>query len=116
MTVSFECPQEPSRYLLSVGYRPRDVVEPEGVILHRFDMPSDNLAQYCAEECHRQEVTVDWYLKHMPDQPLFRWTSDEDQKMGLDPWRFHQDLPVDPEEAKERGWRIFVQRKDMPKC
>lgn len=88
------------------------------MIRHRYTNASDNLAQYHADHMcpppGRQEVTVDWYLDNMIDACLFRWVSDEDCEMGLDPWRFHMDLPIDPEEAKERGWRIFVQRADMP--
>jgi hypothetical protein len=88
------------------------------MIEHRYLNASDNLAQYHADHyCGmpgRQEVTVDWYLDNMIDSPFFRWTDDEDLEMGLDPWRFHMDLPIDPEDAKERGWRIFVQRKDIP--
>lgn len=84
------------------------------MIPHTYKDASENVAQYQSDLIDRQEVTVDWYLDHMCDEPFFRWTSDEDAEMGLDPWRFHMDLPVEPEEAIERGWRIFVQRKDMP--
>ena len=84
------------------------------MISHSYRNASDNLAQYHADQIDRQEVTVDWYLDNMIDACVFRWTSDEDAEMGLDPWRFYMDLPLDPEEVKERGWRLFVQRKDMP--
>ncbi len=84
------------------------------MIVHNYTDASDNLAQYEADQLDRQEVTVDWYLDNMIDACLFRWTGDEDAELGLDPWRFHMDLPIEPEDAKERGWRIFVQRKDMP--
>lgn len=84
------------------------------MVPHLYFNASDNLAQYMADQIGRQEVTVDWYLDHMIDAPLFRWTSDEDADLGLDPWRFYMDLPLEPEEVIARGWRIFVQRKDMP--
>lgn len=84
------------------------------MIPHTYKDASENVAQYQADLIDRQEVTVDWYLDHMCDESFFRWTSDEDAEIGLDPWRYHMDLPIEPEEAVERGWRIFVQRKDMP--
>lgn len=87
---------------------------PEGVVAHRYMNASDNLAQYAADLIDRQEVTVDFYLDKMCDEPVFRWTSDEDHKCGLDPWRYYADLPIDAEDVKARGWRLFVQRRNMP--
>ena len=84
------------------------------MIPHAYVDAGDNLAQYMADLIDRQEVTVDWYLDHMIDAAVFRWTSDEDAQLGLDPWRFHADLPIEPEDVKARGWRLFVQRRDMP--
>lgn len=85
------------------------------MINHQYKIPSDNVAQYCADQLPvpRQEVTIDWYLEHMCDSPLFRWI-DGQVEFNMDPWRLHYDFPIEPEEAKELGWRIFVQRKDMP--
>lgn len=85
------------------------------MIAHQYTNASDNLAQYEADLIDRQEVTIDWYLDHMIDAPVFRWTCDEDHQYGLDAWRFYADLPIEPEDAISRGWRVFVQRKDMPK-
>lgn len=76
--------------------------------------PIVRAAQLAADGCGRQEVTIDWYLEHMFDYPLFRWIEGQDE-FGLDPWRYYMDFPVDSEEAKARGWRIFVQRKDFVK-
>ena len=84
------------------------------MIPHEYTNASDNLAQYCADGIDRQEVTVDWYLDNMIDAPVFRWTCDDDHHYGLDAWRYYADLPIDPEDVKARGWRLFVQRKDMP--
>jgi len=84
------------------------------MITHNYVSASDNIAQYEADQVDRQEVTVDWYLDHMIDACVFRWTSDEDHMCGLDAWRFYMDLPIEPEDVKDRGWRLFVQRKDMP--
>lgn len=84
------------------------------MIPHSYINASDNLAQYEADLIDRQEVTVDWYLDHMIEAPVFRWTNDEDHSCGLDAWRFYADLPIEPEDVIERGWRLFVQRKDMP--
>lgn len=84
------------------------------MIPHAYVDASDNLAQYMADLIDRQEVTVDWYLDHMIDAAVFRWTSDDDAQLGLDPWRYHADLPIEPEDVKARGWRLFVQRRDMP--
>ena len=80
------------------------------------DLFNDNVnrAQYSADLLNRQEVTVDWYLDNMIDECVFRWMGDEDDDMGLDPWRYYAELPIDAEDAKARGWRLFVQRKDMP--
>lgn len=83
-----------------------------GIIKHGYTKASDNLAQYYADkECGkpRQEITVDFYLDYLCDESFWLWTSDEDAETGLDPWRYYMDLPIDPEEAKKRGWRIFVQ-------
>ena len=84
------------------------------MVPHKYTNASDNLAQYEADQIDRQEVTVEWYLEHMIDACVFRWMDDEAQAFGLDPWRFYMDLPIDPEDVAERGWRLFVQRKDMP--
>ena len=84
------------------------------MIVHQYKNASDNLAQYEADQIGRQEVTVDWYLDNMIDACVFRWMDDEAQEMGMDPWRFYMDLPIEPEDVKDRGWRLFVQRKDMP--
>lgn len=84
------------------------------MVPHNYTNASDNLAQYEADQIGRQEVTVDWYLDNMIDEPIFRWTSDCDANCGLDPWRYYMDLPIEPEDVKERGWRLFVQRSDMP--
>ena len=84
------------------------------MIPHSYLNASDNVAQYHADQIGRQEVTVDWYLDHMIDACVFRWTGDEDEEMGLDPWRYYADLPIEPEDVKARGWRLFVQRRDMP--
>jgi hypothetical protein len=97
---------------------PAPEAPPEGVIPHCYVNASDNVAQFEADRLPspRQEVTVDFYLEHMVDldRPLWRWTADEDHHIGLDPWRFHMDLPMDPEDIKERGWRIFVQKDHLP--
>lgn len=84
------------------------------MIPHSYLNANDNLAQFHADQIGRQEVTVDWYLDHMIDACFFRWTGDENEEMGLDPWRYYADLPIEPEDAKKRGWRLFVQRRDMP--
>jgi hypothetical protein len=84
------------------------------MVPHDYLNASDNIAQYHADQIGRQEVTVDWYLDNMIDACVFRWTSDDDAAMGLDPWRFYMDLPIEPEDVKERGWRLFVQRDQMP--
>lgn len=84
------------------------------MVPHNYINASDNIAQYEADLIGRQEVTVDWYLDHMIDAPVFRWVSDEASEFGMDPWRFYADLPIEPEDAIARGWRLFVQRKDMP--
>ena len=84
------------------------------MVPHSYGNASDNIAQYHADQIDRQEVNVDWYLDNMIDACVFRWTSDDDAEMGLDPWRFYMDLPIEPEDVKERGWRLFVQRSDMP--
>lgn len=86
------------------------------MVPHSYTNASENLAQYRADLLDRQEVTVDWYLDHMCDASFFRYTSDEDAELGLDEWRYHMDMPIEPEDAIARGWRIFVQRKDMPEA
>lgn len=87
-----------------------------GIIEHQYVKASDNLAQYYADkECRkpRQEVTVDFYLDYLCDESFWRWTGDEDAEIGLDPWRYHMDMPIEPEVAKQRGWRIFVQQEKV---
>lgn len=69
-----------------------------------------DLAKQYAEQCGRQEVSIDWFIANMADKPVFRWTSDDDAVMGLDPWRIDPDL----DDAAALGWRIFVQKNDMP--
>lgn len=77
------------------------------MIPHEYKNASDNLAQFQADKIGRQEVTVDWYLEFMCDEPLFLWTSDEDFECGLDPWRLLSMVP-------DRPCRLFVQNKDIP--
>lgn len=84
-----------------------------GIVEHQYVNASDNLAQYHADkECvkPRQEVTIDFYLDYLCDESFWRWIGDQDAEMGLDPWRYHMDLPIEAEEAKALGWRIFVQQ------
>lgn len=76
------------------------------MVPHSYINATDNLAQACADDLGRQEVTAEWYLANMCDAPLFAWTTDEDQRMGLDPWRLLDMVPDSPR-------RLFVQRKDM---
>lgn len=61
----------------------------------------------------RQEVTIDYYLEHCIDAPFWRWNGGASD-YGMDPWSFYEDFPIDPEAAQERGWRIFVQVRDLP--
>jgi hypothetical protein len=63
----------------------------------------------------RQEVTIDYYLEHCIDVPFWRWHGGA-LDYGMDPWTFFEDFPIDPEDAQERGWRIFVQVRDLPAC
>jgi hypothetical protein len=83
------------------------------MIIHHYRFAGDNPAQSAADLLDRQEVGVDWYAEHMTDAPLFRWI-DGQEECGMDPWRFYMDLPIEPEDAKKRGWRIFVQKRDLP--
>lgn len=80
------------------------------VPFNRLDAAHDH-AKYL--KVPRVEVTVDYYLDNCIDKPLWRWV-DGQEEYGMDPWRFYEDLPLDPEEIKERGWRIFVQERDLP--
>lgn len=84
------------------------------MIPHNYVNASDDRAQYEADRCGRQEVTLDWYMEHGVDHDLsfFRWVPCQIE-FGLDPWRYHMDMPIDPEEVQVLGWRIFVQRKDL---
>jgi hypothetical protein len=61
----------------------------------------------------RQEVTIGYYLEHCIDAPFWRWNGDASD-YGMDSWTFYEDFPIDPESAQERGWRIFVQVRDLP--
>ncbi len=57
----------------------------------------------------RLEISVEQYLEYMYDYSFFRWIDDEMWQVGLDPWQYYMDLPIEEEEAIENGWRIFVQ-------
>ncbi len=91
------------------------------MIRHSYKNASDNLAQYSADHsCSlpgRQEVTIDWFWEHGVDNDLcfFRWIGDEYAEDGLDAWRFYQEFPYGHEDAKAKGWRIFIQRHDLAK-
>ncbi|UTU08096.1 hypothetical protein CcrC1_gp410 [Caulobacter phage C1] len=70
-------------------------------------------AHIAAAAIGRVEVDVDYYLDQMIDAPLWLWKAHA-LDYGMDPWQFFMDLPVEPEDVKERGLRIFVQIKNMP--
>lgn len=80
------------------------------MIPHHYMNASDDLPQYVADTLSRQEVTADWYLDNMADKPLWAWTSTEAYEMGLEPWKLNPDVDV----AESNGWRLFVQKGDMP--
>lgn len=83
------------------------------IIPHRYGSPAENVAQYEADGCGRQEVTIDFHLKHMTGFPFWRWMEDE-YLSGRDPWHLLDRLPIAPKEAKCRGWRIFVDKDHLP--
>lgn len=57
-------------------------------IPHKYVNASDNIAQYRADQCGRQAITVAEYFDHdwMADLTVYSF-SVEDDEMGLDPWR-----------------------------
>jgi hypothetical protein len=79
------------------------------MIEHRYTNASDDLPQYIADTLDRQEVTADWYLDYMAEKPVWAWVSTEAYHMGLEPWRLDPDIDI----AKAKGWRLFIQRRDL---
>jgi hypothetical protein len=93
------------------------------MIPHRYPAPIMRAAffqaidpiQREADAVGRQEVTVDWYLEYMIDAPIWRCMPlDAADWAGGDPWRYFMDLPIEPEDIKARGWRMFVQKNQIP--
>lgn len=84
------------------------------MIPHRYLNPSDNIAQYNADQIGRQEVTADWYINSdMAGETVFGWVGDEAASLGLDPWRINPDFDVSRDgEVIPAHMRLFIQRRD----
>ena len=84
------------------------------MIKHNYKNASDDLAQWDADRCGRQEVTPEWYEEHGIDRdlPFYFWKrnlSDESCKFDLDPWI----IGVDFGYQYNPGYRVFVQKRDL---
>lgn len=83
---------------------------------HDYKIPSDNLAQYSADEINRQEVTHEFMLDHINGayglfECCYFWRGDDAAEMGLDPWQIVDDF----EYFHKPDTRVFVERKHLIK-
>ncbi len=97
-----------------------------GVIPHKFINASEAPAQYEAEQCDRQAVTVEFLADH-PDLQGYLFL-DGQAEIGLDPWRMIEgvDYTFDratffvewgrtAEKEVDRLFQVFVSRKQLLK-
>lgn len=81
------------------------------VVKHFYGVPSDNVAQYCADELNRQEVTHEFMLNPSLGLGMFDdfyfWRGDDWQEMGMDPWQIVDDFDY----YAKPDTRVFVERK-----
>lgn len=80
------------------------------MIPHSYGPACSDSAQYEADECDRQEITLDFYIAHLTDVSVFRHLPDQSE-FDLDPWRITSDPAYDFH--PERGERLFAQRRDL---
>jgi hypothetical protein len=95
------------------------------IIEHDYLNASENVAQYMADECGRQCVTIDYFIEHMVD--CYGWTfSKENHEYSMDPWKMFDGVDQATEgqsryitfvSGSEKvvgpNYAVFVQRKDM---
>jgi hypothetical protein len=78
------------------------------MIKHSYTIPSDNAAQWAADQVKRQEVTAEWFWENGVDHDMALWVYLEGaEEHGLDPWRLREFDEVKP------GQRLFVQRNQL---
>jgi hypothetical protein len=95
------------------------------IIEHNYLDASENVAQYMADQCGRQCVTVDYFIEHMVD--CYGWTfNKEDHEYSMDPWKMFDGVDQatkgqsryinfvsGSDKVVGPNYAVFVQRKDM---
>jgi len=94
------------------------------IVEHDYVNASDNIAQYEADQCNRQQVTIEQYSEYWAqyDIPVWKFnrlTSD----MGLDPWfqvndRLDKSMVDDNvyfvgNDEVNGDFPLFIQKRDM---
>ena len=94
------------------------VVKPSirGIIPHDYVNASDDLAQWEADGCGRQEVTPEWFSQYGVEHnlPFYLWThgwSEEMCNLDMDPWIVGEDFDYQMNSSR----RVFVQKQDLIK-
>ncbi len=94
------------------------------IVKHDYVDASDNAAQYQADQCNRQQVTIEQYMEYWVQFDIPVWTFDCDAfEFGLEPWKQVNDY-LDQSTADEniyfvgelevdQDYPLFIQRKDL---
>ncbi len=106
------------------------VTAESGVLRHSYVNASDDIAAYCADQCGRQAVTVEFAFEKMDADETFYLFSYDNNDAGLDPW-ITIDGGIDPtgvpkkyvlchgrtgEFEVQNDTRIFADRKAVDKA
>lgn len=84
------------------------------MIKHDYKNATDDLAQWFADRCGRQEVTPEWFAQYgiELDLPFFFWNrgkSDEAVEFSMEPWIIGNDFDY----QYKPEYRVFVQKRDL---
>ena len=96
----------------------------EQIVEHDYVNASDNIAQYEADQCNRQQVTIEQYMEYWAqyDIPVWRFNKLTND-MGLDPWwqandQIDQSTSDDniyfvKDQEVNGDYPLFIQKRDM---
>jgi len=94
------------------------------IVEHNYVNASDNIAQYEADQCNRQQVTIEQYAEYWGQYGIPVWHFNRlTAEIGLDPWfqvndRLDQSIAdaniyfVGDEEVN-KDYPLFIQKRDI---
>lgn len=94
------------------------------IVKHKYIAASDNIAQCLADQCNRQQVTIEQYAEYWAQYDIPVWRFNRlTYDMGLDPW-FQANDQLDrsiaddtvyfiKDEKVDGSYPLFIQKSDM---